>query len=98
MGKLTMTRRAFAKLSAATVGATAINATTLGTAMAENKVTQSEANEIKRIRSCCRGCGKMECGVWVTVTSRLRSRQATIARKAKHRCKHAITRSASTIR
>ena len=41
MGKLTMTRRAFAKLSAATVGATAIDAATLGTAMAENKVTQS---------------------------------------------------------
>ena len=32
---------------------------------------EGEPNEAtsgtKRIRSCCRGCGKMECGVWVTV-------------------------------
>lgn len=25
------------------------------------------AGEVKRIRSCCRACGKVECGTWVTV-------------------------------
>ena len=24
-------------------------------------------DRVKRIRSCCRACGKCECGVWVTV-------------------------------
>jgi anaerobic selenocysteine-containing dehydrogenase len=24
-------------------------------------------SDIQRVRTCCRGCGKMECGVWVTV-------------------------------
>ena len=67
MGKLTMTRRAFAKLSAATAAVATVGAASYGTALAENKVSQVEASEIKRIRSCCRGCGKMECGVWVTV-------------------------------
>lgn len=67
MGKLTMTRRTFAKLSAATAAAATIGAASYGTALAENKASQAEASEIKRIRSCCRGCGKMECGVWVTV-------------------------------
>ena len=67
MGKLTMTRRTFAKLSAATAAAATVGAASYGTALAENKVSQAEASEIKRIRSCCRGCGKMECGVWVYV-------------------------------
>ena len=55
MGKLTMTRRAFAKLSAATAAVATVGAASYGTALAENKVAQVEASEIKRIRSCCRG-------------------------------------------
>lgn len=39
-----------------------------GTALAETRTPGPEkGNEVKRIRSACRGCGKMECGVWVTV-------------------------------
>ena len=67
MGKLTMTRRAFTKLAAATAAATAVVAPA-GAALAESStVTASKAGDTKRVRSCCRGCGKMECGVWVIV-------------------------------
>ena len=67
MGKLNMTRRAFTKLAAATAAAAAVVAPA-GAALAESSsATQSKAGETKRVRSCCRGCGKMECGVWVVV-------------------------------
>ncbi|WP_270298131.1 hypothetical protein [Eggerthella sinensis] len=36
-------------------------------ALAEDADASSRGGEIKRVRTCCRGCGKMECGVWVTV-------------------------------
>ena len=35
--------------------------------MAESSASTTSTSEVKRIRSTCRGCGKMECGVWVTV-------------------------------
>ena len=35
--------------------------------LAEDAEAPSRGSEIKRVRTCCRGCGKMECGVWVTV-------------------------------
>ena len=63
---LTLTRRTFVQASLASAAAVTL-ATTLepGAALAQ---TQTPATgEVKRIRSCCRGCGKMECGVWVTV-------------------------------
>ena len=67
MGTLNVTRRAFAKLSAvtATVAAFAGGAS----ALAESTTTDTSgaSEDVKRIRTCCRGCGKMECGVWVTV-------------------------------
>ena len=67
MGKLNMTRRAFTKLAAVTAAAAAVVAPA-GAALAESSsATQSKAGETKRVRSCCRGCGKMECGVWVIV-------------------------------
>ena len=66
MGKLNLTRRAFAKLSAATLAAGAL-ATAPQVALAEDAEAPSRGGEIKRVRTCCRGCGKMECGVWVTV-------------------------------
>lgn len=28
---------------------------------------EETTGDVKRIRTCCRGCGKMECGVWVSV-------------------------------
>ncbi|MCR5582882.1 MAG: molybdopterin-dependent oxidoreductase [Eggerthellaceae bacterium] len=68
MGKLNMSRRSFAKLGAITGAAAALSGgATAGSALAESSGESGAASEVKRIRSCCRGCGKMECGVWVTV-------------------------------
>ena len=67
MALRTMTRRTFAKLAAATGIAATIGTTAVGgTALAEGEPNEATSGT-KRIRSCCRGCGKMECGVWVTV-------------------------------
>src|SRR5699024_4186927 len=70
MGKLSMTRRSFAQM-AAVVGATAAMGagTTTSTALAEGAAAQTSGTggEAKKIRSCCRGCGEGECGVWVYV-------------------------------
>ena len=65
MGRRTLTRRSFAKLSAVTAVAAGITATAPA-ALAQAE-TASDSSNIKRIRTCCRGGGKMECGVWVTV-------------------------------
>ncbi|MCD8315792.1 MAG: molybdopterin-dependent oxidoreductase, partial [Eggerthellaceae bacterium] len=69
MDKLTLSRRSFTKLAAATAGALAFaGAATPMVALAETDDTDvTEEEDIQYIRSCCRGCGKMECGVWVTV-------------------------------
>lgn len=63
----TMTRRTFLQAAAATAaaGTLALSAINSGSALAETDA--ATRGDIKRIRSCCRGCGKMECGVWVTV-------------------------------
>ena len=68
MGKLSLTRRAFTKLSAVTAATVALSGVVgTGAALAEDPSAVDREDEVKRIRSCCRGCGKMECGVWVTV-------------------------------
>ena len=93
MGRLSMTRRTFAKVAAVTAAALGATATA-GQALAEQSdAASASAGEVKRIRSCCRGCGKMECGVWVTVqdgravraTRARSSRLATTARKGRRR-------------
>ncbi|OUO89866.1 molybdopterin dinucleotide-binding protein [Gordonibacter sp. An230] len=67
MGKLMLSRRSFAKAAAVTMAAAGVSGTAnIGAALAEQSA-DGGAGEVKRIRSCCRGCGKMECGVWVTV-------------------------------
>lgn len=66
-GRLNTTRRSFMKLAAATAGAMALSSTAMtGVALADEG-ENTAAGEVKRIRTACRGCGKMECGVWVTV-------------------------------
>ncbi len=66
MAKLSLTRRNFVKAAAITAAASTLSfAAVPSTAMAEG--TDENAGEVKRIRSCCRACGKVECGVWVTV-------------------------------
>lgn len=66
MSKLNMTRRSFAKLAAAAAGATAL-AGTCGSALADAPVGAPEGDDVKTVRTCCRTCGKNECGVLVTV-------------------------------
>jgi anaerobic selenocysteine-containing dehydrogenase len=64
-----MTRKSF-------LGLAAIVGTSVGlsSALSTNQLREVSSAyaaepevDIKRVRSCCRGCGKMECGVWVTV-------------------------------
>ena len=67
MGELNLTRRAFTKLAAVTGAAVACTATAPNAALAEDAGAAARGDDVKRVRTCCRGCGKMECGVWVTV-------------------------------
>ena len=70
MGNLTMSRRTFSKLMGATAVAAAAGMSVGGqTGLAEETEAQAAAAEegVQKIRSCCRGCGKSECGVWVYV-------------------------------
>ena len=67
MGELNLTRRAFTKLAAVTGAAVACTAAAPNAALAEDAGAAARGDDIKRVRTCCRGCGKMECGVWVTV-------------------------------
>ena len=63
-----LTRRSFFKVAAAT-GAVAALASQTGTSLAADVATAGASADgtVKHIRTACRGCGKMECGVWVTV-------------------------------
>ena len=66
LDKAKLTRRSFAKLSASMAVAGLVGGAVRGEALAA--VEEPESREkVERIRTCCRGCGKMECGVWVTV-------------------------------
>lgn len=66
MGKITLSRRSFSKLALATAATAGLSGVASASALAESDVSASSA-DIKRVRTTCRGCGKMECGVWVTV-------------------------------
>ena len=67
MEKLTLTRRSFVKASAvAAVAASVPFASVPSQALAEGEDARS-GQDVQHIRSCCRACGKNECGVWVTV-------------------------------
>ncbi len=71
MQELSMSRRSFVK-AATVAGASAALATGLvgcGDTLVETGDTTPVEDEVKRIRTCCRGCGKCECGVWVTVVN-----------------------------
>ncbi|MBQ6453284.1 MAG: molybdopterin-dependent oxidoreductase [Coriobacteriales bacterium] len=68
MSKLTMTRRSFLKVAAVTGAAMALSSATVAPTMASaSNATLAPTGGVQRIRTCCRGCGKCECGVWVTV-------------------------------
>ena len=61
MGKLNLTRRAFTKLTAVTGAALACAAAVApNAALAEDAGAAARGDDVKRVRTCCRGCGKME--------------------------------------
>ncbi len=60
-----ISRRNFLKIAAVT-GAVAGMSFASSAAFAEGS-EPATGGGVTRIRTCCRGCGKMECGVWVTV-------------------------------
>jgi anaerobic selenocysteine-containing dehydrogenase len=67
MKRIMFSRRSFIGISSAMVALAALGSRNISIGLAEtngNRVVQDDA---KRIRSACRACGKMECGVWVTV-------------------------------
>lgn len=61
-----LTRRSFTKLAALTVAASTVSGAS-GTMALASTEGESSGGDVRRVRSCCRACGKMECGVWVTV-------------------------------
>jgi anaerobic selenocysteine-containing dehydrogenase len=66
MEKLKLSRRTFSKTALIAGVATAFSGQAFSqSALAEDSV--SAQGDIQRVRSACRACGKMECGVWVTV-------------------------------
>ena len=67
MSSLTLSRRTFLKTSAVAAAAVGLSAGAESALAAAPYTAVDSAGEVKRIRTCCRGCGKMECGVWVTV-------------------------------
>ncbi len=66
MAQLTLSRRSFIKTAAVT-GATLSLTQFAGPMQALAAAETTTTGDVKRIRSCCRACGKVECGVWVTV-------------------------------
>ena len=68
MGSLSMSRRSFVRLSAVTSAAVGIAGSAPALAAADTMPNATEkSSEVKRIRTGCRGCGKMECGVIAVV-------------------------------
>ncbi|MCR2037814.1 molybdopterin-containing oxidoreductase family protein [Adlercreutzia caecimuris] len=67
MSKLSMSRRSFVKTAAVTSAAVTLSGSATTVALAEDPQAGAGAGEIKRIRTGCRGCGKMECGVIAVV-------------------------------
>ncbi len=67
MTQLTMSRRSFMKTMAITGAAAALATTAAAPKQALAVEENASTGEVKRVRSCCRACGKVECGVWVTV-------------------------------
>ncbi len=68
MKALNMNRRTFAKMAAVTAAGAALSSALPAFGLAQaDEGAQEAAEEEKVIRTACRGCGKYECGVLVTV-------------------------------
>jgi len=62
-----LTRRSFLSLAAASAAALGAVSIAQGNTVALAQQVTPTSGSVRRIRTACRGCGKMECGVWVTV-------------------------------
>ncbi|ACV23733.1 Dimethylsulfide dehydrogenase subunit alpha precursor [Slackia heliotrinireducens] len=67
MGDLTMSRRSFVKTAAITGAAVAAFGTSTQSALADQTYPEVSGQDTVEVKTCCRGCGKMECGVKVIV-------------------------------
>ena len=67
MAQLTMSRRSFVKTLAVAGAAAAVSSQAIAPKKALAETSTPQAGEVKHVRTCCRACGKVECGVWVTV-------------------------------
>ena len=97
MPKLNLTRRDFTKLSA--IGAMACGlASGAGSALAETaEANEAQHDEVKVVRTCCRACGKNECGVLVTVKNGRAVKVEGDAETAFHSMGNCCTKSQSSI-
>lgn len=64
---LTLSRRSFMTATAVAGVAAAVLPSAGAQPALRPRPVPKDAGKIEKIRSCCRACGKMECGVWVTV-------------------------------
>ena len=64
-----ITRRNFVKMALATGAAVACAGSVSGAQALEATQDGTPADDVQVVRSCCRACGKMECGCLVTVTN-----------------------------
>lgn len=65
-----LSRRSLLKVTAAAGAAAALSHESALAALeqkSQEDLAKSTSNEVKKIRSVCRACGKMECGIWVSV-------------------------------
>lgn len=68
MEKLSMSRRSFVKAAAITgAAAAAMGASTHSVLAADKTYSEASGKQTVEVKTCCRGCGKMECGVKVIV-------------------------------
>lgn len=67
MTAMNLTRRSFTKLAAIGAAACGFSASGATKALAETHDAASKSEGITKVRSCCRACGKNECGVYVVV-------------------------------
>jgi len=69
VSKLTMSRRTFGKVVLATAAAVSAGFAATSNGFRPSYADEFAGGDVHRLRSGCRGCGKCECGVWVTVAN-----------------------------
>ena len=98
MAKLNMTRRAFTQLAAATAAAVGVIATSESQALAKlPAVSGKKDGDVSIVRSCCRACGKNECGVYVTVRNGRATKTEGDADTAFHSMGNCCTKSQASL-